>query len=195
MAMETSKRDRIINAAMHEFRYGYKKASTDAIVKQAGISKGLLFHYFGSKEQLYTFLVNYALDVMHSEYLSMINFEHRDLLEGLWQLALLKRDIFLKHPYLEEFGESLYAHRKDFPDKEIDVLISKKQEDLFDRFYESCDTSLFVDSVDTKKAILIICWAIDGFFTTREAYGDDYEEFLESLKSYLDIFRQRFYKN
>jgi len=194
MTMETSKKDRIINAAMHEFRYGYKKASTDAIVKQAGISKGLLFHYFGSKERLYTFLVNYALDVMNSEYLNMINFENNDLLEVMWQFALLKRDISLQHPFLEEFELGLYTHKRDFPNKEIDKLILEKQVYLFEQFHEKCDTSLFVDDIDQEKAILIICWAMDGFFSTKEAFGDDYDEFLETLKSYLGIFRQRFYK-
>ena len=45
LKLDDEKRDRILNAAMKEFRYGYVKASTDIIVKEAGISKGLLFHY------------------------------------------------------------------------------------------------------------------------------------------------------
>lgn len=195
MDMKTDKRNRIINAAMNEFKYGYRKASTDAIVKQAGISKGLLFHYFGSKEKLYTFLVKYALEVMSSEYLNMINFEQKDLLESMWQVALLKRDISAQHPSLEEFEYSLYVHKKDFPNKEVHKLIYEKQENLFEQFYSNCDISLFVDEIDPKFAILIICWAMDGFFSTREAYENDYEEFLEELKSYLDVFRKRFYKN
>ena len=39
------KQDRFINAALQIFaKNGYKKASTDEIVKAASISKGLLFH-------------------------------------------------------------------------------------------------------------------------------------------------------
>jgi len=45
LKLDDEKKDRILNAAMKEFRYGYVKASTDIIVKEAGISKGLLFHY------------------------------------------------------------------------------------------------------------------------------------------------------
>lgn len=41
------KQDRIINAALQVFAVnGYRHASTDEIVRIAGISKGLLFHYF-----------------------------------------------------------------------------------------------------------------------------------------------------
>lgn len=39
----------------------YKEASTDQITKQCGISKGLLFHYFGSKKDLYLYCLEQAL--------------------------------------------------------------------------------------------------------------------------------------
>ena len=59
--LKKEKQDRMINAALLVFsRYGYYHASTDEIVKVAGISKGLLFHYFGSKIGLYSFLYDYA---------------------------------------------------------------------------------------------------------------------------------------
>jgi len=49
--IEPEKRDRILNAAIEEFAsFPFEKASTNHIVAKAGISKGLLFHYFGSKQ-------------------------------------------------------------------------------------------------------------------------------------------------
>ena len=49
-ALPEEKRRRIVNAAMEAFgKNEYKRASTDDIAARAGISKGLLFHYFGSK--------------------------------------------------------------------------------------------------------------------------------------------------
>ncbi|MDR2572521.1 MAG: TetR/AcrR family transcriptional regulator, partial [Oscillospiraceae bacterium] len=62
MAMDPEKRDRVINAAMKEFRKGFKSACTDEIVREAGISKGLLFHYFGTKDGLYDFLLKNATE-------------------------------------------------------------------------------------------------------------------------------------
>ena len=54
--VKKEKQDAIINAALQAFgENGYKRASTDVIVKQAGISKGLLFHYFISNSLLYIF--------------------------------------------------------------------------------------------------------------------------------------------
>ena len=43
--LKKEKQDRMINAALQVFAaQGYLHASTDQIVKEAGISKGLLFH-------------------------------------------------------------------------------------------------------------------------------------------------------
>ncbi len=48
------KQDRIMNAALKVFsKSNYKHASTDVIIKEADISKGLLFHYFTNKAGLY----------------------------------------------------------------------------------------------------------------------------------------------
>ena len=50
------KQDRILNAAIKEFaQKGYDSASTNEIVKEAGISKGLLFHYFKIKSSYFSF--------------------------------------------------------------------------------------------------------------------------------------------
>ena len=66
--MNKSKQDRIINGSLKIFcRYGYRHASTDEIVAEAGISKGLLFHYFMSKKGLYRFLYDYCAHYMADE--------------------------------------------------------------------------------------------------------------------------------
>lgn len=49
-----SNRDRILETAIRAFgEHGYEGASTNQICAAAGISKGLLFHYFRSKENLF----------------------------------------------------------------------------------------------------------------------------------------------
>jgi AcrR family transcriptional regulator len=54
------KKERIITAGIKEFaENGYALASTNRICQNAGISKGLLFHYFETKKQFYSYLGNY----------------------------------------------------------------------------------------------------------------------------------------
>ena len=200
LKLDAPKQNRILNAAMKEFQYGYKKASTDIIVKEAGISKGLIFHYFGTKEQLFTFLVRYALELIQRDYHSMLNLDSPDILEVFWQRALLKKDIKNQHPHLHNFLNGVYTHWEDSPNMEDMTVFEKEWEDVYDELYAQCNVELFRDDIDHKKAIDIIIYTMDGLFEEEEVTstggGDDenYERFLETLRGYLDTFRQCFYK-
>ncbi len=47
--------ERILDAAAHEFgEHGFQAASMERIARAAGITKALIYQYFGSKEGLYT---------------------------------------------------------------------------------------------------------------------------------------------
>ena len=53
---------KILDAALREFGgRGYGEASTNRICRVAGISKGLLFHHFGSKEKLFSAVLEQCL--------------------------------------------------------------------------------------------------------------------------------------
>ncbi|MCI5481154.1 MAG: TetR/AcrR family transcriptional regulator, partial [Lachnospiraceae bacterium] len=55
------KRNRILSTGIKEFSgKSYKDVSTDHITKACGISKGLLFHYFGSKREFYFYCLEKA---------------------------------------------------------------------------------------------------------------------------------------
>ena len=55
------KRLRILDAAIWEFaEHGYHGTSMRQIAERAGIAKGLTYYYFDSKEDLFSFLVEYV---------------------------------------------------------------------------------------------------------------------------------------
>ena len=198
MSLDPAKRDRILNSAMKEFRYGFNKASTDTIAREAGISKGLLYHYFDTKEDLYTFLVSYAADLVQKDYFDMMDLGQRDVLEGFWQACLLKRDITENYPLIYDFVNGIYAYKSDIPNLEILQMYEKSQKTIEEDIFTRCDPQLFRDDVDPKKAIAIISWTMNGFFEAFKAgvlvENQDYDQFLEELRSFLDILRLCFYK-
>ena len=58
-----SKRELIMDAALEEFaKHGYHASSINKITKRAGISKGLLYNYFESKEALLKEIIKKAHD-------------------------------------------------------------------------------------------------------------------------------------
>ena len=78
--LKKEKQDRIINAALRSFALGgYLHASTDDIVKLAGISKGLIFHYFETKLGLYQFVYDYSIRVINLEIRAAMSGDITDL--------------------------------------------------------------------------------------------------------------------
>lgn len=57
------KQNSIVAAGVEEFsQKTYSDANTDKIVQNCGISKGLLFHYFGSKKNFYFYCLSQSLE-------------------------------------------------------------------------------------------------------------------------------------
>jgi len=204
--LEEEKQERVINAAMKEFLVGYKKASTDNIVREAGISKGLLFHYFGTKEGLYNYLIDHGVDIIMEQFLGLINVNQADVLESLWQLALLKQDLSMQFPSIFDFLTSTYMHTGSTINAahgKLDEMV-KMRARIMEDIYNNGNHDLFREDIDPKKAIDIITWAVNGYtqsltaIAPAESLGEsareNYDKYLNDLKEMLDLFRKCFYK-
>jgi len=202
LSLEEEKRERILNAAMTECLNGYKKASTDNIVREAGISKGLLFHYFGTKENLYNYLVDYAVATVQREYIDLINVYQPDILDSIWQLSLLKRDLSVRYPTIFEFLTRVYVDDKDCPAKEHLAKFHLIQSKMMQDIYAHCNKELFREDIAADKVIEIITWTVNGFSTSKVTQAGDnlsaviqnYDSFLDEFKALLDILKKCFYK-
>lgn len=65
------KRNLIISVGIKEFSLKtYKDVSTDSITEKCKISKGILFHYFGSKKEYYLYCLTKAMERLTEETLS-----------------------------------------------------------------------------------------------------------------------------
>jgi len=54
---------RIVNASFEVFvKNDFEKASTNSIVKLAGVSRGLLYHYFKDKQDLFDFILEFSIE-------------------------------------------------------------------------------------------------------------------------------------
>lgn len=79
-------REHILRAATREFiTHGFAGARVNRIVKKAGSNPRMIYHYFGSKSQLYLAVLEEALGTLRREEL-LIDVEHLDPREGLLQL-------------------------------------------------------------------------------------------------------------
>lgn len=98
--LKEDKKNRIIDAALEEFSLRpFNEASITNIVKNADISRGSFYQYFGNKENIYKYLVNYLYTKHRDELVNI-------LLKNSGQLypSLLE---FYEH-YIDALFESKY---------------------------------------------------------------------------------------
>ena len=62
------KKELIVSTGIREFSSrSYREVSTDELTRSCGISKGILFHYFGSKKNFYLYCLECALKRLGTE--------------------------------------------------------------------------------------------------------------------------------
>jgi AcrR family transcriptional regulator len=196
--MDPDKKDRLINAAMKEFGANrFEKASTNTIVKEAGISKGLLYHYFDSKDALYSYLFEYAMTSVAVPIAEQVGLEETDILKRIEQISHLKIKIFHQMPALVSFSKTMYAGM-DF--EEIKKMIQKYNPIPMDMYYHhNIDTSLFKDEIDINMAIQNIQYTLERIseaYITQLNMGIDIDidKIMTEFEGFLTHFRQIYYK-
>ena len=113
--LKKEKQDRMINAALKVFaENGFRRASTDEMVKEAGISKGLLFHYFISKTGLYEFVFDYSVKYLMMEMTSAVNAQETDYFVIRRQMEKAKTVAMKNFPFMQIF--LLRAVQEDVPE-------------------------------------------------------------------------------
>jgi len=98
--LKPEKRERIIAAALGEFAdKGYSGASMNAIAAHAGVAKGSLFDYFGSKSGLFGYIYRMAL-AETTEYLRSARAASRndEFFTRIEKLMLASLDFVTTHP-------------------------------------------------------------------------------------------------
>lgn len=204
MNLENEKQNRILNAALKEFaQKGYKNASTNEIVKEANISKGLLFHYFYNKKSLFLFLYDYSKDIFLNEFYSKLNYDETDIIKRWRQIALLKIDLIQKHPDLYDF---LIASATD-DSTEIKYELEDKNKSIFEdgykRLLENIDSSGFKEGLNIKRVSEIIIWVVQGFgnreferFKHNSVYKSNYDlnAIMVEFDKYIELLKKAFYK-
>ena len=107
--LKREKQDRMINAGLKVFaKYGYRHATTDDIVKEAGISKGLLFHYFTNKVGVYVFLMDYSVRFLMLELSRAVKKDTTDFFELYKQIENGKWQVLKNYPYMQAFLDKAF---------------------------------------------------------------------------------------
>ncbi len=196
-SLPQERQDLIRNSAMLEFGEGsFKKTSADAIAKRASVSKGLLFHYFKDKRELYLYLFQYAIDACMEVFLSSFRyFDERDFFLALEKGQEIKMGMVRRMPGMFRFVMRAYYER----DSILTPKLRKKLDDVLahstDQFLSRMDLHKFKDGVDPKAVVRLLMLAAEGMLAeTGACTAEEIDKLFQEYKKYADMLRKHLYK-
>lgn len=194
--LKEEKKNKIINAAIEEFyKWGYKQATTDNIVKKAEISKGSLFQYFGNKEKLYIYVCEYTIQFLTEEFYNKMDMNIPDIFERVKYSIEVKLSWLSRYPNILGFLQNIYYGEEETPYKLPKELRDESTVNAIKDFFINFDKTKFKDDIDIDKAVEVIIWTCKGI---EDKYTGqvhiELEMIFNELNKYIDFLRSIFYK-
>lgn len=193
--LKKEKQDRMINAALKVFAMkGYEHASTDDIVREAGISKGLLFHYFISKIGLYTFIYDYSVKYLTLELSTGVSRGAADYFELMHQIRSSELQVMRNYPYMLQF---LKESKKEDVSEALLAIEDKRGvlSHQYNQIMRRADLSKFKPEADVERVTRMIELTVNGLMTEQfvnESFQP--ELFLEEIEKYLTMLKKLCYQ-
>ncbi|GAA0725170.1 TetR/AcrR family transcriptional regulator [Clostridium malenominatum] len=190
---EASK-DKILKAAIAEFGTKiYENASLNNICNDNNISKGLIYHYFKNKDELYLCCVKTCID----EFIDFLNNEERhysDFQKDIKTYLDLRNQFFSNNPLFSNifFGTVLQppVHLKD----EIKKLRTELDMLNVQRYKNALSNIVLRDEVSEDEAIeyfIIFQEMFNGYFQSKAYEFSDFNSLIEAhemkMSKILDI--------
>ena len=198
------KKQRIIDAGVEEFaRNGYEQASTNNIIKTAGISKGLLFHYFGNKKNYFLYLTDHIINLILKKFYEEYTNPPGDIFDRLIHRSLIKLKISYDEPLLYEFLFKNYLSCPEDLKLDMQKIFNKLYADGLAKFYEGLDYTQFREGIDHKKALELILMLLEGLnnkyiavYKGKKAQDVllDYNKLIAEYHVYFDLLKKGIYK-
>ncbi len=200
--LNEEKRKRILNAAMGIFsRDGYRKASTNEIIREAGISKGILFHYFRSKSVLYEYLYKQSAELLSERIFEKLDYSVRDPLDRIRRIVIYKIQLSKEYPSVFEFAKVAYYET----DPEVKGIIREYNEavlsDSYARVFQGIDVSCFRPELKPELVLQTMTatlenWSIGYMEQHKTERIDELNEteMVAAIEMYIDFFRKSFYR-
>lgn len=196
-SLSQERQDLIRNSAMLEFGENtFQKTNADAIAKRAGVSKGLLFHYFKDKRELYLYLYEYALDFCMRKYLDhTYDLKETDFFAVLDLGQRIKMEMVRRHPGLFQFLMRAYYERDSVLTPKLRRGLDELIEQATENFLQHVDTWKFKEDADPRQVIRMLLMMSEGMLArTRAVTAREIEELYREYATYADMLRRHLYK-
>lgn len=193
------KQTAIIDKGIELFsKASFADVSTDLITQEAGISKGLLFHYFGSKKNFYLYLLEYAINLLTANGNPQA-FENKGFYEILFENMDRKVRLVKEHP-----NETYFLR---FASKEESKQVAKEKQEIMGKYMisvqkdsaevlsKAIQTLKLKEDIDSQKLIkglsmyvnTIVMQYLQMYSACPQQFFDNAEQIKIEVKTYIDL--------
>lgn len=195
LALPTEKQNKIVDAALAAFgANGYRKASISDIAGAAGISKAMVFHYFGTKKDLYLYLIKLCAETLVSEIRAKYDETVTDFFDRILDVAEIEIAVMKKHPGMLSFIASAYF--EEDPEVREDFKAFNEQGEGFRQkiAFDEVDTSKFKEGIDPKLVMKMLTMCAEGFSRSTNVSVQQIEEFHQEFIAIVEMLRNNLYR-
>lgn len=156
--------EKILNVAIMEFgTKSYENASLNTICSENGISKGLVYHNFKSKDEIYLRCVEICFREM-TEYLCNAEYKAKTVQDSMRNLLHLRQRFFQENPYYS----NIFFYALLQPPKHLLPQIREIRRQ-FDEFYADCCKEL-LSQIELREGITVDM-AMEYFIVFQEMFN------------------------
>jgi len=193
------KQNIITDAALKYFgTNGYKKSSISDIATGAGISKAMIFHYFGTKKALYLYLVDLCGNILMNEMNQKFDNTVTDFFGRILMATNIKISVMKIHPQITSFLTSMYFEEDEEVKEDIKANLKKGEEFRRKITVDSMDASKFKEGIDPKFVMKMFGWLTDGYINQLSSkFGLDSEALYKEFDEFnvcVDLLKNNLYK-
>jgi TetR/AcrR family transcriptional regulator len=195
-ALPSSKKEIILKVCIEEFaEYGYENASTNRIVKKIKMSKGSLFKYFNTKEELYIYVIDHAVKAITTEMAADIRQLPINIFVRVYRLAEIEFDIYVKNPIVYKLFKQTFTGKSPIAQKLIEKYTIQAGS-YFDYIFQ--DVACTDAKYDKEHIINLLKWVLTGYnehfmeanFQKIKDIDKLKIEYLKGIQLYITIIRQ-----
>ena len=188
-------RDRILSVAIREFgTKNYESASVNSICNSGQISKGLFYHNYKNKDELYLQCVSICFEEM-THYLKTHLQKSDSIQAALKNLLEQRQQFFTENPYLA----NIFFHSILLPPQHLAAALGEIRKD-FDQFCSECYLDILKrltlrDGITEAMALeyfSVFLKMFNGYFQEKASENQDFNSLIQAhegkLSGVLDIF-------
>lgn len=198
LSLPLEKQNIIIDAALSVFgTNGYKKTSVSDIAAAAGISKAMVFHYFGTKKALYFYLIQMCGQTITNEVNQKFDNSVTDFFDRIMLATDIEISVMKKHPTIPQFINSVYFEQDREVKEEIQALLAGNEGEQFRNriVLEGMDATKFKDGVEPKLVMKMMLYFTYGYLNVSPGImKTDLDMLYKDFKDCVNLLKNNFYK-